>query len=306
MVYGALCLGLFSYLWMLAIVGGVFGAMAFWTLFVGSAGVALLIGMGGFVSAYLLYRRRMGHVAILTELAAEGQLPDGVSQVKWAEGRVLHYFGGLSGLLEMRRMIREILCRLDRTLFDSAAVLPMPGLEGGSWFAWHVADFSVGYIEEAFAAYAFRARNENIHESIRAAILIYCQCWKSVLSHAITLTWLGYAFGLSVSVACLIPLGMVASAVPDSWNVARFALFATGLLLGYFVKSAVYDPCASAVMSITFLDESELLAPDTEWERKIEAVSPVYAELKEKATVRRPAKRSRVRKGGKEAVPPSV
>ncbi len=300
-VYGALCLGIFSYLWMLAIVGAVFGSMAFWTLFVGSAGVALLIGMGGFVSAYLLYRRRMGHVAILTELAAEGQLPGGISQVKWAEGRVLHYFGGLAGLLDVRRLVRETLRDLDRNLFDSAAVLPMPGLEGGSRFAWHVADFSIGHLEEAFAAYAFRARNDNIYESVRAAILIYCQCWKSMLSRAITLTWLGYAFGLSVSVVCLIPLGMLAWATPASWAVARFALFATGLLIGYFVKSALFDPCASAAMALAFLEESEILAPDPEWERKVEAACPAYAELKEKASVRRPAKRSRVRKAPKDS-----
>jgi len=300
-VYGVLCLGLFSYLWMLAVVGGVFGTIAFWTLFVGSAGIALLIGMGGFVSVYLLYRRRIGHVAILTELAAEGQLPGGSSQVKWAEGRVLHYFGGLAGLLDVRRIIRETMRGLDRNLFDSAAVLPVPGLEGGSRFAWHVADLSVGYIEEAFAAYAFHVRNENIYESVRAALLIYCQCWKAMLSRAITLTWLGYAFGLSVAVICLIPLGMLAWATPPSWTVAHFALFSTGLLIGYFVKSALFDPCASAAMALTFLDECEILAPDAEWERKVEAACPAYAELREKASVRRPAKRSRARKPARDA-----
>lgn len=296
-VYGVLCLGLFCYLWMLAIVGGVFGAIAFWTLFIGSAGIALLIGMGGFVSVYLLYRRRIGHVAILTELATEGRLPGGISQVKWAEGRVLHYFGGLAGLLDVRRIIRETMRSLDRNLFDSSAVLPVPGLEGGSRFAWHVADLSVGYIEEAFAAYAFHTRNDNIYESIRAAILIYCQCWKTMLSRAITLTWLGYAFGLSVAVVCLIPLGMLAWSTPPSWAVAHFALFATGLLIGYFAKSAVFDPCASAAMAVTFLDEAEILAPDAEWERKVEAACPAYAELKEKV---RPAKRARSRKTAKE------
>ena len=286
MVYGLLCLCVIAYLVFLAIIGFVFGAGAFWVLVVLSAILAGMAGIGSFVGEYIFCRQRAGHIALITEIIAEGQLPVGISQMKWARGRVLHYFNGMAVLPEVRRLVRETVRGINGTLLDTAAVLPAPAIEGGPKLARQMVRFSQGYVEEAVIAHAFKTKDENVFESARAAILLYCQCWKDVLGNAVTLTLLGYGFTLLASVLFLVPLGIVALAFFQEWTVARFTLFAIGVFLGFAAKWALFDPVAGAATVLTFIEESNLLTPDPEWESRIESVAPAFVELKARAAER--------------------
>jgi hypothetical protein len=188
------------------------------------------------------------------------------------------------GLLpEIRRLLRDILRAVNRTRFDAAQVPPAPGLEGGTKLAEHVVEFSQGYIEEAAIAYIFKSKNENVFDSARSALLIYGQCWKTVLGNAVTLTLLSYAFVLVASIAFLVPLGILSLLLPDDWTIVRFVLFAIGVFLGFAAKWAFFDPVAGASTALLFLGESTVAAPDPEWEKTLETVAPAFTELTAKA-----------------------
>ncbi len=288
LIYIALCVCAVLYLTMLSVIGAVFGAGAVWVLLGASVVMAVVLGVDGFIGEYIFYRLKAGHVALITEIISEGKFPVGISQTKWARGRVLHYFRGVSFLSEVRQLLRDILHGVNRNLFDSAAVLPVPGIEGGVRCAERIVDFSQNYIEEAAISYAFKARNENVFEAMRHAVIIYCQAWRTLLGNAVTLTLLSYAFALVWAVVFLVPLGMIAVHVPEHWSVlqptfVRFTLFASGIFLGLAAKWALFDPIACASMVITFLEESEVVAGAPELEVKIEAAAERYKILKERA-----------------------
>lgn len=282
LMYGALCLCVIAYLLLLAIIGAVFGAGAFWVLLVLSALLAVLLGITGFIGEYVFYRLKAGHIALMTEIISEGRFPSGISQTKWARGHVLHYFKGVGLLAEVRQMLREILRAMNRTLFDSSTVLPVPGMEGGMRCARRIVDVSQGYIEEALIAHAFKARHENPFTAIRTALVLYCQSWKVVLGDAVSLTLLSYGFTLLATVVFLVPLGFLAHGV-DHHAIIRFILFAIGVFMGFSAKWAFFDPIACAAIALTFLKESELLTPDPAWEDRIESVAAQFKELKKRA-----------------------
>ena len=284
LIYGVLCLCVVAYLCLLAAIGAVFGSGAFWVLLVISALLVAVGGIGSFLSQYFLSQHRAGHVALITEIIAEGQLPIGISQMKWAQGRVLHYFHGAGVLPEVRRLLHEVLRTIHGSLVDTGAALPAPGLEGNARLTQQLVGLSQVYIEEAGIAYVFRTRDENVFAAARTALISYGQCWKPVLGHAVTLTLLGYGFSLVASVIFLAPLGVLAFALPDDWIIFRFMLFAVGILMGLCTKWALYDPVASAATILAFLSETDLSTPDAEWEAKLEAASPAYAELVARAT----------------------
>ena len=307
LIYGALCLCVIGYLGLLAIIGLVFGSGAFWALLVVSVGLVAMLGVAGFVGDYIFYRLRAGHIALITEIIAEGQLPTGISQMKWARGRVLHYFGSVSPLPQVLWLVRAIVRAANRTLFDSAAALPVPGIECGTKFSQHLVDFSQGYVEEALIAYVFKSKEDNLFAAAQAGLVAYCQSWKTVLGNAVMLTLWSYCFVLLATVLFLIPLGIVAWILPAEWTIFKFTLFATGVFLGFAAKWSLYDPVASASTILAFLEESDLTTPEPEWEPKLESACEAFGELKRKAEdqaagskTKKPSKRPRTKR------PPAV
>jgi len=282
-VYGALSLAVIVYLALLGLIGTVFGAGAFWVLLVVSIGMAVLLGLGGFLGEYFLFRLKVGHIALITEIISEGSFPTGISQVKWVRGRVMHYFSGLGSLARIRPLLRDALRAIDRTLFDSSAVLPIPGIEGRMKCAQHIVDLSQGYMEEAVIAYAFKTKKDNIADAIRKGLALYCQCWKEMLGQAVILTLTGYAFALVAAVVFLTPLGIIAILVPSDWIIFRFAMFAIGVFLGLAAKWAFYDPVASTAVVLSFYEESEILETDPEWERRLDESIEPFREIGEQA-----------------------
>ena len=288
MIHMGLICGVLVYLIVLALVGVIFKAGAFWVLLGLTAIFSVMVSLVSFVGEALFYRQRVGHIALTAELLSEGKLPDAISQVKWAQGRVRHYYG-MTMLPQVRAGLREAIRTVNARVFDSAetlptAVLPLPGLEGGTRLAQHLVDFSQGYIEDAAIAHAFKTKNENVFDAARTAVLLYCQCWKPILTEAVTLTLLGYAFTLCASILFLIPLALIAHFfVPDTDTTAHFILFAMGVILGISAKWVLFDPVASASMVFTFLEEADLVSLDEAWDEVLEEASPAYALMKEKA-----------------------
>ena len=292
-MYGAMCLCVIAYLAMLFAIGLVFGAGAFWVLFVISAGLAAMLGIGGFINEYVFHQLRAGHIAVITEIVTQGKFPPGISQTKWARGRVTHYFKGAGTLAHVRRLTRDVIRAVNR-VNDLASIMPLPGIETGMLLGRRIIDLSQAYIEEGVFAYTYRAKNENVYESAKSATLTYSQCWRAVLGNAVTLTLISYGFALVCTVVFLIPLGTVAllwfnagitnEATLFSDTIARFVLFAIGIFLGFAAKWAIFDPIASASIIITFLEEADITEVTPELEEQLDKQLHQFHVLREKAS----------------------
>jgi hypothetical protein len=280
-VYGAMCAVVAVALLFLAVAGRIFGGGAAVVLFV------LLAAAGGFgmrfLREYVLYLLKAGHIALVTEIVVNGQLPAGINQTQWAKERVMHYFKEVSVLALIDQLVKGIIQTLNHTLFNVMTFLPIPGLEGAAKLIQRIVDFSLTYIDESIIAYTFKTGNENVFDAAKTGIVLYCQSWKGLLKNAVALTALSYLFVAVSALIFLIPLGVVALMLPDSWGTAKFMLFVLALFMGFSAKWILFDPIACTSTLLTFLSESESLTPDPEWEARIEGASEKFRELKEKA-----------------------
>ncbi len=280
-VYGAICGVTAILLLFLALIGYVFGG--------GAAAVMLLIGLaaGGLgarlLREYILYLMRAGHVAVITEIIVRDKLPEGVSQTQWGSDKVKMYFKEITVLALIDQMIKGTIRILNRTLFNVLSILPIPGTDGAKKAIQKVVDFSLTYIDESILAYTFKTENENVYEAAQKGIILYCQAWKGLLKNAVALTVLCYAFTIGAALIFLIPLGALAFALPETWAVAKFALFLLALFLGFSLKWILFDPIACTATILTFLRETKDMTPDPAWEERIASVSDKFRDLKQKA-----------------------
>jgi len=276
-VFGVICAAVAVGLLILALIGRVFGSNAALLLFV----IALVGGGFGwqFLREYVLYLLRAGHVALIVELVTEGKLPEGITQTSWAKERVMHYFKEISVLALIDQLVKGIINRLNRTLFNVMSIFPLPGLDGLAKVAQKIIGFSLTYVDESILAYTFKTKNENVYDAAKSGVVVYAQSWKPILKTAVGLTLFSYAFTLAATVLFLIPLGAVALAFPAT----KFAMFLLALFMGFSVKWILFDPIACTATMIVFLDQAEKTPPNPEWEAKIEAASTKFQELKQKA-----------------------
>jgi len=280
-VYGLICAGVAGVLLFLALIGYVFGSGAAMVMF-------LLLLVGGSFGArllreYVLYLLRTGHVAVITEIIVRGGLPEGVSQTQWGTQQVKAYFKETSVLALVDQLVKGIIKSLNRTLFNVMTILPIPGMEGAAKLAQRVVDFSLTYIDESILAYTFKTRNENVFDAAKSGIILYSQAWKGLLKNAVALTLLSYVFTVVCFLLFIIPLGVVAWMLPETWGFAKFGLFALALFMGFSAKWILFDPIACTATILTFLAETEGMEPDPVWEQRIEGASGKFRELKEKA-----------------------
>ena len=285
-VYGVVCACGLVYLAILGGIGAIFGQGAFVVLLILTLAGGTFLGVGRLLREYVLYLLKAGHIALITEIATEGKLPEGISQTAWAKERVMHYFKEASVLALIDQLVKGIIRAANRTLLNVMTILPIPGMEGLARVAQRIVDFSVTYIDESVLAYTFKTKNENVFDAAKTAIVLYCQSWKSLLKNAVALTLLSYVFVLVTTLIFLIPLGVIALLLPDSWGTVKFALFLMALFLGVSMKWILFDPIACTSTLLTFLHESEQLTPDPEWEARLESATDMFSKLKQKAAER--------------------
>ena len=280
-VYSAIAFVVALFLAILVLIGSVFGSGAAVILFF----IALFAGGFGFrlLREYVLYLLQAGHIALITEIAAKGSLPQGISQTVWAKERVMHYYKEVSVLALVDQLVKGVLVSLNRTLFNVMNALPIPALEGLASMVQRIVNFSLTYIDESVIAYTFRTGNENVFDAAKSGIVIYCQSWKALLKNAVALTLLSYVFVVLTTMLFMIPLGALAFFLPSSLGFLKFALFVLAIFLGISTKWILFDPIACTSTLLTFLKEAESTKPDPAWEAKIEAVSDKFRTLKAKA-----------------------
>lgn len=283
MIYGMLCIGFLIFLGMLGIVGAVFGGGAAVVLFFICLVGGGFLGLGQLLGTYVLYMLKAGHVALITEIVEKGKLPADISQTAWAKERVMGYFKEVSVLALIDQLLKGIIRRLNRSVFNVMNVLPIPGTDGAAKAMQKIVDFSLTYVDEAIIAYTFRTKNENVFDAAKKGVILYAQSWKGILTNAVALTILSYVFTIVMALIFLIPLGIVALMLPDSWATTKFFLFVFALFLGFSMKWILFDPIACTSTILTFFHESEGQEPDAEWEARLDMASDKFTELKQKA-----------------------
>ena len=280
-VYALLSLGILGYLGVLGLVGLVFGAGAFWVLLLATVLLAVLLGLGRMLDEVLHYLVRAGHVALLSEAAARGRAPTGISQLRWARERVTSRFGTIHELSKGGNTIRRTVRDLNRACFDVESTLPIQGLEGSARVAERLVNVSLGYLSRGVLGLVFLAPRQRVYTTMRNAMVQYCQAWRPLLTQAVNLSLASYVFVLVVALLVMVPFGAIA-AFTESASV-NFVLFLLTIGVGIALKGILFDPMADALMILALLEQSEVHEPDPEWAAKAAEVSKRFRSLEERA-----------------------
>lgn len=217
-----------------------------------------------------------GKLALFAEMIREGDLPMGIAQPDWAKQRVADRFEKPAEAWEVYRRIHDVLASIYPTLLESAysrraagSIRVIRSLVDADVVSW---------MTDAVAAHVLGRQSEDAFTAARNGVVLCCQRAESLTRKAVLLSMLGEGLALAVAVACLIALGI--AALPADSEQVRFAFLLISVVCSMVAKVSLFDPLACASVLLCFLNETESLVPDAEWESRLEETSAAFRELK--------------------------
>lgn len=235
---------------------------------------------------YFLYVVKIGHVAVITQLALHGSLPDGVSQISWGKEKVMHRFKETSILFVVDRLVSGVIRSINGIMQGVGNVFSgVPGLSSLVGFAKIVVRFSLTYVDESVMARNFMKEEETVWQSAKSGVVLYAQSWQEVLKTALGLGLAAITSYGILAILFLIPFMGMSAAYPK----LKFVFILFALIFAGVVKLALFDPWALTTMILVYINETKDKVPDRGWEEKLSGVSKKFRELQTKALAPAPA-----------------
>lgn len=244
-------------------------------------GFGLTAGVIFFLRDYLLYIVKAGHIAVMVELMAGGEVPDGRSQIEYAKGVVKDRFGQASALFVLDRVIKGVVGAITGLVQGLMSFLPIPGLDNIMGVVRAYLRVAVGLVDEVILAHAIKTRATNPWDSAREALVLYGQNARPMLVNAAWLTAIVYGLSFVVFLLMLAPAAAIVYLIPGAWS-AGGLVFA--VIFAWAVKAALIEPFAIACLLQVFFKVTEGQHPNPEWEAKLEKLSDKFRGMAAKAS----------------------
>lgn len=229
---------------------------------------------------YILYIVKAGHIAVLVELLDGNTLPDGRSQISYAQSVVRERFAEASVLFAVDQLIKGVLAAITGLVRGILVVLPLPGVQQLAGILSAFLKIAVGLIDEVIFAYAIRTHSTNPWGSARTALVLYGQNYKTMLKNAAWLAAIVYGLAFLVFLVSLAPAMAIVYLIPGVWS-AGGVIFA--LVFAWSVKAALLEPFAITCMMQVFFRTIEGQEPDPEWDERLDGLSKKFRTLKDRA-----------------------
>lgn len=246
----------------------------------GVIGFGLVAGAIFFLREYILYLVKAGHIAVLVELLDGRPIPQGQTQIGYAQGLVRERFAETNVLFAVDQIVKAVLAGILGLLQGLTALLPIPGLQNVVGIARAFLRIAVGLMDEVILGYLFRTRAANPWAGAETAVVYYAQNYKVLLKNAAWLTVITYALAFVVFLLMLAPAAALVWFIPNAWGAGGFVF---ALLFAWAVKAALIEPFAIAAMMDVYFRVIEGQTPDPAWNDRIGQVSRKFCDLKERA-----------------------
>jgi hypothetical protein len=259
----------------------------------GVVGFGLVAGTLFFLREYILYLVKAGHIAVLVELLDGRGIPQGQTQISYANGLVRERFAETNVLFAVDQIVKAVLAGILGLLQGLTALLPIPGLQNAVGIFRAFLRIAVGLMDEVILAYLFRTRAVNPWAGAETALVYYAQNYKVLLKNAAWLTLITYLLAFVVFLIMLAPAAALVWFIPNAWGAGGFVF---ALIFAWAVKAALIEPFAIAAMMDVYFRVIEGQEPDPAWNDRIGQVSRKFRDLKDRAANWA---------GGRSASPPS-
>lgn len=243
-------------------------------------GLIAVVPLYNLAYRYVFFMLKAAHIAIISEILLNGDLPPGTNQLEWGRKRVQERFGEVNVMFVVDELVSGVVNAFTGTVFAVTSWLPGDSIRTLVQIINRVIRFAMSYIDEAVLARSFMQQEQNVWANARDGVTLYAMVWRPLLMNAIALMILSYIPFLVVLILFSAPVGLLLSAI--SQPLAGWAIIFT-LILSFLVKIAVGDSFAMAAIIAAYHQETANLEPNAEMTARLDQVSDKFRELAQRA-----------------------
>jgi hypothetical protein len=194
-------------------------------------------------------------------------------------------FGEVNVLFALDLLVDGVVRAFNRTLDWVGSLIPVPGLDSLLGFVKAVLSSATTYVDETIFSYNLARGDENVFRSSKDGLIYYAQNAKEILKTAVWVVVLEKVLSVAIFLLIFLPILGLASMVPSSLGIwPTVTAIVVGLLLASNVQQALLHPLFVTMVIVRFHVLTSGQAINLEWDRKLEAVSAKFGELKDKAS----------------------
>ena len=246
--------------------------------------VVFLVAIGGawgiirWASRYFFYLLKAAHVAVMTEFIVTGHGPR-KAQIAYGREQVAQRFKDTSVMFGVDQLVDGIVRAFNRQFARMANLLPIPGMDSLSQFVGQVTAFATTYVDESILSRAYRHRQQNVWAVAQDGVILYAQAWQTILLNATVLTLISYLGFILLLIVLAVPAVMVGLMLPF----LKTMLGVCVVVAAWMLKLAVADAYSLAATLIAYHRATESLAPDPQWQHRLEQASDQFRQLRDRA-----------------------
>lgn len=248
--------------------------------------IVFLVAIGAMVPLYnLAYRYvffviKAAHIAVISEILVNGDLPAGTNQLAWGRKQVTERFGETNAMFVVDELVNGVVGAFTWTVYSVTSWLPGDSLRTLAQIITTVIRFALNYIDEAIMARSFYTRSDNVWANARDGLVLYAMSWKPILMNAVALMILSYIPFLVALLLFSAPIGLLVATISPSlagWSIIAILAFA------WLMKVAVGDAFAMTAIIATYQRETAGKQPDPAMAAKLDQASEKFAEIRQRA-----------------------
>ena len=201
------------------------------------------------------YLVKAGHVAIITEAATKGVIPD--NQFEVAKNMVVSRFGASNVYFLIDKLVGGAVKQLQKVVEKAGNMLAnVPGVSTVTDILNMFIGIALGYVDECCLGYVFYNKEDGAFKSSMDGVVIYFQNYKKLLKDAAITTFIVIGLSFGVWLAVYLVLGMLFS----GGGIASVLVFFIALFVAVAVKGAFVDSWILVKMMTSYMD----VAPTTQ------------------------------------------
>jgi len=249
------------------------GTVIMFLVWLGSIGIVRLI-----VMHYFGYLVKAGHIAVITEAATTGKVPE--NQIEYGKRMVKERFATSNIYFGVDKLITGAVRQIQKTVDKAGDFLDfIPGMDAVTGIIKMFIGISLGYVDECCLGYTFYNKKQGAFKSAADGIAIYTQNWKTLLGSAAKIT---VTVILSVGVITLVVFAAVGGLFTLlDWN--RFAAFVIAVLVAWAVKFAFIDSWILVKMMVDYINAASTTEITYDLYDKLCGLSGKFKDLVQKA-----------------------
>ncbi|MBE6898730.1 MAG: zinc ribbon domain-containing protein [Ruminococcaceae bacterium] len=227
---------------------------------------------------YAGYLVKAGHIAVIAEAFATGQIP--ADQVEYGKAVVTQRFVSSNIYFAVDELVTGAVKEIQKGIGKVGNALDfIPGIEAVAGLAQFFVSISLGYIDECCLGWTFLKKEQDTFKSAADGVVIYAQNWKVLLKDAAKTMLKTLLLTMVLALIIFVPIGLVFKIL--KWS--GLAAFLLACLIAWVVKFAVMDSYIMIEMMSSYLTLAPATVITFDLYSKLAGISSKFKELWNKA-----------------------